>query len=348
MSPAAIDVQTPVVSAVKSVKSVADVVAPSSAPAPTESTFPKPHQLSGALDQVDFFDVTPTIGREFKDVDLVEWLNAPNSDELIRDLAITISQRGVVFFRAQNNLTNELQKELILRLGQLSGRPATSGLHIHPAYNPQRENGGSDLEISTISSVQHKRYYRRPSVTHIGLSNKSQSAADWHSDISFEPVPADYTSLRLVQLPKTGGDTLWASGYEIYDRLSEPYQKFLEGLTATFEQEGFKQAAARGGFELYDQPRGAPQNIGKDLRAIHPVVRTNPVTGWKSVFPVGEHVKHINGVTQEESDHLLKWFLDILYQNHDLQVRFKWQNSNDLGKSIPRRTRTRERESEKG
>lgn len=241
-----------------------------------------------------------------------------------------VSERGVVFFRAQDNLTNDLQKVLIQKLGEASGKPSTSGLHIHPILNSDRELGGSDPEISTISSVQHKKLYRKPGAEE--LSPKKQSTAQWHSDIAFEPVPADYSSLRLVQLPRTGGDTLWASGYEIYDRISEPYQKFLESLTATFAQPGFNEVAARAGFELYTKPRGAPENVGSVLKAVHPVIRTNPVTGWKSVFPVGGHVQHINGLTSEESKKLLDWFVDIVYKNHDLQVRFKWKNPNDIGK----------------
>ncbi|KAK4130235.1 taurine catabolism dioxygenase [Trichocladium antarcticum] len=299
-------------------------------PVPTKgAAIREPLQLSGALDAQESFDVTPVIGREFPKANLVEWLNAPNADDLIRDLAITISQRGVVFFRAQNDLTNDLQKKLILRLGELTGRPATSGLHIHPVLNSGRELGGDDLEISTISSEQNKKYYTDGS-TKDTLSIKKQSGGQWHSDIVFEPVPADYTSLRLTQLPTTGGDTLWASGYEIYDRISEPYQRFLQGLTATFEQPGFNKIAEFSGFKIYDQPRGAPENIGTELKAIHPVVRTNPVTGWKSIFPVGIHVKQINDVTQDESTKLLEWFLDLVYRNHDLQVRFKWNNENDF------------------
>jgi alpha-ketoglutarate-dependent taurine dioxygenase len=288
----------------------------------------KPYQLSGVLDAHKSFDVTPIIGREFPDAQLADWLSAPNSDELLRDLAITISQRGVVFFRAQDGLTNELQKTLILRLGELTGRPTTSGLHIHPLLNSERELGGDDPEISTISSIQNKKYYRAP--TNESLSPKKQSTAQWHSDIAFEPVPADYTSLRLVELPTTGGDTLWASGYELYDRISEPYQKFLESLTVTFDQPGFQRVAEKAGFKLYDKPRGAIENVGTELKAVHPVVRTNPVTGWKSIFPVGGHVKHINGVTEEESQKLLNWFLELVYKNHDLQVRLKWQNPNDI------------------
>lgn len=109
----------------------------------------------------------------------------------------------MVFFRAQDDLTNDLQKKLILRLGELTGRPATSGLHIHPILNSERELGGDDPEISTISSIQNKQFYSR--AANDALSAKKQSSAQWHSDIAFEPVPADYTSLRLVELPTTGG-----------------------------------------------------------------------------------------------------------------------------------------------
>jgi hypothetical protein len=49
----------------------------------------EPLKLGGALDHVKSFDVTPVIGREFEGVDLAAWLRAPNSDELLRDLAIT-------------------------------------------------------------------------------------------------------------------------------------------------------------------------------------------------------------------------------------------------------------------
>jgi alpha-ketoglutarate-dependent taurine dioxygenase len=71
--------------------------------------------------------------------------------------------------------------------------------------NSERELGGSDPEISTISSVQHNIFYKKSAEDQ--LSPKKQNSASWHSDIAFEPVPADYTSLRLVELPKTGGGT---------------------------------------------------------------------------------------------------------------------------------------------
>ncbi|KAF7511163.1 hypothetical protein GJ744_005060 [Endocarpon pusillum] len=284
----------------------------------------EPLKPSGALDKYESFDATPVIGREFRGVNLKEWLEAPNSDELLRELAITISRRGVVFFRKQDDLDNDLQKVLAQRLGELSGKPSTSKLHIHPVSNSGRRLGGKDDQISVISSEQAKELYS-------DLFMKKQSSKEgWHSDITFEPVPSDYTILRLTELPKTGGDTLWASGCEVYDRISPAYQKFLEGLTATYAQPVFTDSAQRNNFSLYSGERGAPENTGTDLKAIHPVVRTNPVTGWKSIFAVGHHAKQINDLHPAESDHLLKWFVQLITENHDLQVRLRWKTPNDL------------------
>jgi alpha-ketoglutarate-dependent taurine dioxygenase len=131
---------------------------------------------------------------------------------------------------------------------------------------------------------------------------------------------------QLTHLP----DTLWASGYELYDRLSTPYQKFFESLTATYAQPDFNRTAAEHDFKLYTAARGAPENIGSHLSAIHPVIRTNPVTGWKSLFSVGHHVQRINGLTREESQRTLDWFLQLITDNHDLQVRHRWANVNDV------------------
>jgi alpha-ketoglutarate-dependent taurine dioxygenase len=242
-----------------------------------------------------------------------------------------VSQRGVVFFRAQDNLNDDLQKQLVHKLGQLSGKPADSTLHIHPVLNNTNEFGVNDAQVSSISSVARKKMFR-----HENQRNKRRyDSAQWHSDIQFEPFPADYTSLRLTQLPKTGGDTLWASGYELYDRFSKTYQKFFDSLTATYIGSGFLEAVKADPENVYihAEARGHPQNVGKELTTVHPIVRTNPVTGWKSVWGIGPFPKEINELSLNESDELLKKFYNTILENHDLQVRFKWRNPNDIGKS---------------
>jgi alpha-ketoglutarate-dependent taurine dioxygenase len=96
--------------------------------------------------------------------------------------------------------------------------------------------------------------------------------------------------------------------------------------------DGFLKAVEDGRSVLYDQPRGSPANIGKSLSAVHPLVRTNPVTGWKSIFGIGNFPKVINELDPEESAELLAKFYKVILDNHDIQVRFKWRNPNDIGK----------------
>lgn len=55
----------------------------------TVSVHKGPLKLVGVLDQFKSFEVTPVIGREYPEASLKEWLESPDSDELLRDLAIT-------------------------------------------------------------------------------------------------------------------------------------------------------------------------------------------------------------------------------------------------------------------
>lgn len=52
---------------------------------------------TGILDQYENFDVTPVIGREFPHANLVSWLQAPNSDDLLRELALTSASSSSLF-----------------------------------------------------------------------------------------------------------------------------------------------------------------------------------------------------------------------------------------------------------
>ncbi|KAL4889706.1 hypothetical protein BDV59DRAFT_210132 [Aspergillus ambiguus] len=289
-----------------------------------------PLKYSGSLDEYKSFDVTPVIGREFTDLQLTDILN---DDRKIQDLAITVSRRGVVFFRNQS-LNSDQQKFLGQKLGELTGKPATSKLHRHAVNNSKRsisvdENGKLDDEISVISSEVNRKYYGDRFSNNI----RHLASEGWHADISFERVPSDYAILKITHSPEdqTGGDTLWASGYEVYDRLSPPIRALADTLTAVHYQPSFNKIAKEHGIELIEGDRGAPENTGFDFKASHPLVRTNPVTGWKSLFGAAGQVHNgwIEGVTQRESQILKDYFHQLIAENHDLQVRFKW-GTNDL------------------
>lgn len=280
----------------------------------------QPMVNSGSLDKYQHQDITPVIGREFEGLQVTDLLKG--DEQLIRDLAVTISERGVIFLRDQD-VTPQQMKELMERITEAAGCPESSGLHVHPLTEAGSELGD---QISVISSEKQKK---GGGLTH-QLSDVSRFAsAGWHADITFEPVPSDYAMLKIHTLPATGGDTLWASGYEIYDRLSPAMREFLEGLTATHDAKFFLEEAERLGNPLREGVRGSPLNYGSSLEAVHPVIRTNPVTGWKSVFVNRGFTKRINGVTRDESDLLLPYLFNLVTQNHDAQVRFKWRK-NDL------------------
>ncbi|KAK9773085.1 putative TauD/TfdA-like domain-containing protein [Seiridium cardinale] len=133
--------------------------------------------------------------------------------------------------------------------------------------------------------------------------------------ITFERIPSDYAILKIVKTPEdAGGDTLWASG-----------------ITATHYQPAFNEVKEKFGEDLIDEFRGAPENTGLDFQAEHPVIRTNPVTGWKTLFGTGHqvHAGWYNGVIERESDILKDYFNQIIFENHDFQVCFRW-NQNDF------------------
>ncbi|KAL0565513.1 hypothetical protein V5O48_016510 [Marasmius crinis-equi] len=271
--------------------------------APTTSPFSSSHQI-GSLASYPHYDATTHIGTHFPDslsTQLSQILSSPDSDTLLKDLAKLVSHRGVVFFSNQD-ITVEQQKELGERLGRLTGKPESSGLHKHPISEDVPELGA---DISIISS---KSGYAKERAATTRLASFG-----WHIDITFEKVPSDYA---------------WASAYEAYDRLSPAYQRFLEGLTAFHDGTKFLRFAEKSG-QAIQKLRGSPENASTDLTAVHPVIRTNPVTGWKTLFVNRGFTTRINELSYDESENVLNYLFKHVADNHDFQVRYKW-NKNDV------------------
>lgn len=84
------------------------------------SRLSKPLAYTGLLDSYSRNDLTPTIGTEYEGLQIVDLLAAKNSDAIIRDLAVTVSQRGVLFLRNQD-VTPVQMRELMERISQLAG-----------------------------------------------------------------------------------------------------------------------------------------------------------------------------------------------------------------------------------
>ncbi len=121
-------------------------------------------------------------------------------------------------------------------------------------------------------------------------------ADEWHSDLSCQTEPSIFAILHMKKCPDVGGDTLWANMYKAYEELSQPMKDLCEGLTA-----------------LHDaSPHHAP-----DRKAIHPVIRTHPVTGRKSLFVNYHFTRRIVEMSHEESEVLLGYLT-----SHAARMRF--------------------------
>lgn len=131
----------------------------------------------------------------------------------------------------------------------------------------------------------------------------------WHCDTSFAAAPPAITLLSAVELPAVGGDTMWCDQYGLYETLSAGMQRMLLGLKAVhYDKQRHKQLEGR-----------SPSSES----AAHPVVRTHPVTGRKSLFISGQ-AEHFEGMTREESQALLDWLLGRLGQP-DHVYRHRWR-----------------------
>ncbi|CRG89033.1 Alpha-ketoglutarate-dependent taurine dioxygenase [Talaromyces islandicus] len=286
-----------------------------------------PLQYSGSLSHLDYVEITPIIGREYPTAKIRDILHASNSEQQIRDLAIIICERGVVFFRApQDDLTIDEQKRFTVLLGELTGRPEGHGLHIHPLFRDENnipmENGQHDESIYVINAKAAQKLYK--SMKQVQRTEPKDLGLEWHSDCMFEECPADFSFLRMEETPPTGGDTVWCSGYELYDRISPSMRTYFESLTATCAQPVFKTAATAGGYEVMS-PRGSPLNVGDSFSPIHPMVRTHPVTGWKSIYAaIGIHVTKINDVYSYEDQMIRDYIMRLITRNHDCVARWKW------------------------
>ncbi|OQV01610.1 Fungal specific transcription factor domain-containing protein [Cladophialophora immunda] len=290
----------------------------------------EPLKNSGSIGYLEYVDVTPLIGREYPKAKLKDILLAPNFEQQLRDLAITICERGVVFFRArQDDLTIQEQKRITDLLGKLTRRPTENGLHVFPIFRDPNylpmADGVKDAEIYMINTEAAKKMYKHIPNPNLHKSPEPRDLGrEWHSDLLWERNPADFSFLRMESTAPTGGDTLWVNMYEIYDRISPSFRGYLETLTQTCGQPVLSRASEEGGYEIME-PRGSPLNVGNTFVHTHPLVRTHPVTGWKALFAgTGIHCMKINDVYAHEDALIRDYITRLITTNHDCIARMHW------------------------
>jgi taurine dioxygenase len=203
-------------------------------------------------------------------------LSQPMSNRQQDEVHRALAENCVIFFRDQH-----ISHDQHLAFGRMFG-----DLHIHPAA--PHEPGKPALMI-----------------IHADKDSPRANGEGWHTDVSCDVEPPMGSILYIKQCPPKGGDTLFASMYAAYDALSDRMKAYLDGLTAIHDGE----SVYRG---LYNNSNVAEKE--KYPRAIHPVVRTHPVTHRKALY--------VNrGFT---SDGILRYLYEHM-ENPLFQCRFRWQ-----------------------
>ena len=171
-----------------------------------------------------------------------------------------------------------------------------------------------DLEPHVLSQFHHPDH-----ANIIILSNRTEDGrpvgvADagsyWHSDLSYMRVPALATGLYALEVPESGGDTLFANMYAAYEALPGDIRERIEGRTAIHSYS-------------YRRPVLTEEQRRRTPDVEHPVVRTHPDTGRKALYVNPGYTTRIVGMEERASDELLEMLFSHATSPR-FQYRHKW------------------------
>ncbi|KAH7909124.1 hypothetical protein BJ138DRAFT_1156041 [Hygrophoropsis aurantiaca] len=246
----------------------------------------KPHLL-GADTKVSH--ISPFIGTEITGVQISQ-LSEGGFDEL----ALYAAERKVLVFRDQDfkDIGPDRQIEIAKRFGYVQRHPTSPNVKGYPEFHI---------------------VYRDPQHDRLSFIIPSDCAirTRWHVDGSYEKQTPGTTFFWILDQPDVGGDTIFASTVEAYNRLSPEFQKRLEGLRATHSSVGQAETSRKLGRPVRQEP----------IVTEHPIVRRHPVTGEKAIYVNPAFTQHIVGYKVEESQMLLKFLHDHIAKGADFQIR---------------------------
>jgi taurine dioxygenase len=231
--------------------------------------------------------VAGALGAEVLDIDLAKDLN----DVTAKEIRKALLDHLVIFFRDQT-LTSPQYLAFAKRFGQVMEYPFVRGLDDYP-------------EITPIIKLEHE------TVNFGGV---------WHSDTTYLDEPPMGTMLIVQEIPPYGGDTLFANMQLAYERLSPGMKRMLDGLHA-FSSSAKADVSRTREDRIRDHAR---EGAKKEFLARHPVVRTHPESGRKSLFVNIAHTLRFDEMTEAESAPLLHY----IYQHQitpEHLCRFRWQ-----------------------
>jgi taurine dioxygenase len=227
--------------------------------------------------------LAPALGAEIQGVDL----RSTVSDATLDFIRRAWLDHSVIFFRDQP-LPPAAFSAFARRFGDVVEYPFLKGLPDTP-------------EVIEVAKLEHEK------VNFGGL---------WHTDTAYLERPPMGTMLVAREVPVSGGDTLFASGYAAYEALSDGMKRLLDPLRAVNSSSKAEKTRTR-----EDRKAG---EVRKVLEAEHPVVRTHPETGRKSLYVNFGHTLRFVGMTEDESAGLLAYLFEH-QARPEFTCRFRWE-----------------------
>jgi taurine dioxygenase len=229
--------------------------------------------------------VTPlssACGAEISGVDLTR----PLSHEMVQAIKDAWGKHLVLVFRGQK-ISQDDQLRFASYFGELGDRKK--------APEPLRSRAeGIQQDHKKILLVTNIKVDDRP----IGAFGDGEF---WfHIDSGYSPRPYKYTFLYAIELPSTGGNTMFANMYKAYEAVPPALKEKLKGKKA---------------LHIHEYNRAKQASFSGDISGIphcfHPVFITHPDTGRKTLFVDRLMTVRIEGVSVAESDAMLAQLYDI-------------------------------------
>jgi taurine dioxygenase len=175
-------------------------------------------------------------------------------------------------------------------------------------------------EIDINKFFPHIEGYREIAEVKKEREQKTNIGGGWHTDHSYDEIPAMGSILVARVLPPAGGDTLFADMVAAYEALDDETKAAIAGLKAVHSN-----AHVFGSKAYYDNPERAQfANDEAVGQAVHPVVITHPLSGRKALYVNPGFTIRFDGQSAEESRPLLhRLFAHAM--KPEFQCRFQWR-----------------------
>ena len=238
--------------------------------------------------------LTDAFAAEIAGVDIAR----PIDETTWAEIRAAFDEHSVLLFRG-TSLDDDTQVAFSRRFGELE---------ISRSMNPAAGTPfarQSNLDIKTgavIPSEDRRMIYQRANML-------------WHTDSSFKKVPSLCSLLSARIVPPEGGATDFASARAAYPSLPEALKRRVEHAVVVHDFSWSRDQVRPGFFTAEERAVYPPVR--------HPLVRTNPVNGRKSLF-LGAHASHVEGLPIEEGRALLKELLAHVTQPQ-FCYRHEWQ-----------------------